>query len=551
MSRKVFLSFLGTNDYKPCKYVSGEKGESRVVKYVQDAILNLYCQNFTKDDFAYIFLTQPAENKNWETLQTAIGTKSFNIVPVTNIPEGYSETDIWKIFEIVFNYLSDNDEVILDVTHGFRSLPMLEIVLLNYAKSLKNIKVKYILYGAFEALGSPRDIDERIPNPENRKAPLLDITAFSAIQAWTFGAESFIQTGNTKTITELSLENIKPILKESKGSDFTASNIRSLMKSLEQIETTIKTNRGKTINHGNWIQTAHEALSNLTIEERQVFAPVKPILKQVEDKLASFNQMPHWEASVDWCIEHGLAQQGITQLQEGIISFLCEQHGLKSNDLTDREIVTQALNIYDKSKDESEWHKPASENKEKVIEIIKSKFVEKHKGNFSRLSSLRNDINHGGYRDDAINDGSQFKKKLAEIFDEFKNIRGRKEAEEEKSKSFMLLNLSNHPSANWPPGQWNTAIEQFGSVQDLPFPQINPNANADEIEQLAEEYETKVRLLNPSAIHIMGEMTFTYKLVNRLKAIGISCIASTTERTTEEENGTKTSVFKFVRFRSY
>ncbi|MCO5236640.1 MAG: hypothetical protein M9933_10270 [Chitinophagaceae bacterium] len=140
---------------------------------------------------------------------------------------------------------------------------------------------------------------------------------------------------------------------------------------------------------------------------------------------------------------------------------------------------------------------------------------------------------------------------MAEIFDEFKNIRGRKEAEEEKSKSFMLLNLSNHPSANWPPGQWNTAIEQFGSVQDLSFPQIHPNANADEIEQLAEEYETKVRLLNPSAIHIMGEMTFTYKLVNRLKAIGISCIASTTERTTEEENGTKTSVFKFVRFRSY
>ncbi len=115
----------------------------------------------------------------------------------------------------------------------------------------------------------------------------------------------------------------------------------------------------------------------------------------------------------------------------------------------------------------------------------------------------------------------------------------------------MLLNLSNHPSAHWPPTQMNEAVKQYGSVQDLAFPQINPNANTDEIEQLAEEYETKIRKLNPSTVHLMGEMTFTFKLVNRLKAIGIPCIASTTERIAEEENGAKTSVFKFVRFRAY
>src|SRR5690625_970631 len=114
---------------------------------------------------------------------------------------------------------------------------MLSIVLLYYAKSLKNIKVDYILYGAFEGVGVPAyKIDEKIPDPEKRVATLFDLTAFSAIQSWTFAAESFIKTGNTNTITSLSLENIKPILKESKGADIASNNIRNLMKALEEIE---------------------------------------------------------------------------------------------------------------------------------------------------------------------------------------------------------------------------------------------------------------------------------------------------------------------------
>ena len=115
----------------------------------------------------------------------------------------------------------------------------------------------------------------------------------------------------------------------------------------------------------------------------------------------------------------------------------------------------------------------------------------------------------------------------------------------------MLLNLSNHPSANWPQEQMDAAIQQYGSVQDLTFPQIDPSATSDDVEKLAEEYEHKIRKINPMTVHIMGEMTFTYKLVTRLKDIGIACIASTTQRITQENDNVKTSVFKFIQFRSY
>ena len=116
----------------------------------------------------------------------------------------------------------------------------------------------------------------------------------------------------------------------------------------------------------------------------------------------------------------------------------------------------------------------------------------------------------------------------------------------------MLLNLTNHPSANWSEEQKNTAIHQYDSVQDLPFPQIDPNATSDDLEKLAEEYEHKIRKLDAKAVHIMGEMTFTFKLVTRLKAIGIPCVASTTERIVQERNNeAKVSIFRFVSFREY
>lgn len=116
----------------------------------------------------------------------------------------------------------------------------------------------------------------------------------------------------------------------------------------------------------------------------------------------------------------------------------------------------------------------------------------------------------------------------------------------------MLLNLSNHPSTNWPETQRSSAIDQFEGIQDLPFPQIPPEASSDDICKLVEAYVSKVRESDANVVHVMGEMTFTCALVNALQAIGIPCIASTTRRQVlEEDDGKKTSIFEFVQFRSY
>ena len=120
----------------------------------------------------------------------------------------------------------------------------------------------------------------------------------------------------------------------------------------------------------------------------------------------------------------------------------------------------------------------------------------------------------------------------------------------------MLINLSNHPAVRWNEGQLQEAQKQYGEVRDLPFPKVDPYADEATIQQMAGEYLKQVNQLLPdkqtNAVHIMGEMTLTYAIVQRLKTEGVTCVASTTERkVVEEADGTKTSVFQFVRFREY
>src|SRR5690554_5103742 len=99
----------------------------------------------------------------------------------------------------------------------------------------------------------------------------------------------------------------------------------------------------------------------------------------------------------------------------------------------------------------------------------------------------------------------------------------------------MLLNLTNHPSNAWSTSQRKTAIAQYDRLEDLPFPKIDPNWSAEEVKHLAAIYEKKILEINPKAVLIMGEFTFTYQLLQRLKELDIPCIAATTERKVIED----------------
>ena len=116
----------------------------------------------------------------------------------------------------------------------------------------------------------------------------------------------------------------------------------------------------------------------------------------------------------------------------------------------------------------------------------------------------------------------------------------------------MFINLTNHPSSGWGKEQLEAALK-FGEVVDLSFPNIEPSFTFEEIQDLADSVVAGIlKFGEKPVVHVMGEMTFTYAVVFRLKALGIKCVASTTERNTViTPDGEKVSLFKFVQFRYY
>jgi hypothetical protein len=119
----------------------------------------------------------------------------------------------------------------------------------------------------------------------------------------------------------------------------------------------------------------------------------------------------------------------------------------------------------------------------------------------------------------------------------------------------MLINLSNHPYEQWSQTQKNAA-QAYGECVDLPFPTIDPEGDETYIEQLAESYAAQVLAIakgkEETTVHLMGEMTFTFTLLQMLLKENITCIASTSERISVDlGSGQKETRFDFVRFRKY
>ena len=119
----------------------------------------------------------------------------------------------------------------------------------------------------------------------------------------------------------------------------------------------------------------------------------------------------------------------------------------------------------------------------------------------------------------------------------------------------MLLNCSNHPSALWGSPQLRAAGE-YGEVIDLPFPQVDPGLDPDQLQPLVGEYVRRIEEMKPDAVMAAGEFTFLFMLVNRLLRDGVRVICpcsrrDTVERTLPDGSSEKRSLFVFERFREY
>ena len=563
--RKVFISILGTSNYGSCQYTQGDFTSSDT-HFIQKATLEFLNvkETWTAQDIAYIFLTPTARTSNWQEKPVNWNKEEKGyrgLAPIleemklpcpietVNITEDGDEQGLWSVFQTIYDKLQEGDELYIDITHSFRYLPMLLLVLCNYAKFLKQTKVVHISYGNYE--------------PNATVHPLVDLMPLVEVQNWTLAASDFLRNGRTSSFAELVSERIQPILRATRGQDEDARALRQFINRLEPLSQSLTTVRGKAIIDGGIFRDLNDSAQNLG---NTLIPAMDPLIDKIKDSFSSFaptvNIKNGFEAA-RWCYDKQLYQQSITILQETLKGYTAAQAGYPCDEKLYQDLAKDAYNkafkdkVKDKGKDKS---KDTEEdlNRRKVIfdEMSSLPLVNQLCELYNEIGQLRNDFNHAGIRSHPIKANDiprQIKEKMDRLSQALKDDK-LTPASPLTPAPPLFLNLSNHSSDKWSEAQLDAA-RAYGEVVDMPFPVIDPGATTEEIHRLAEEYAEEISSKYPDCdltVHLMGEMTFTFRLVTLLHARGVRCVASTTQRKTSElPDGTKESIFEFQAFREY
>ena len=405
MGRRVFLSVLGVAFYETCRYRKDDFTGSETL-FVQKSLLEYLQQQENwggENDLVLMLLTDLARKNNWDkNLETRFCAKLKKEVVYQGlekilqdmnlsyqdiaIPDGKDSDQMWEIFEVIFDELQEGDELYLDITNSFRYLPMLLVVLVNYAKLLKNLKVKAIFYGNYEA----RDKESNI-------APIMDLLPLSVLQDWTLAASDYLRYGQVQKLFELSESSLLPILRNTETRTKDAEKLRSFVKTLKEMVEERTTCRGYAIVGSKNVRklkcTASEIQKVTIVQLRPIFEKIKQSLNDFDAKENVLNCIK----AAKWCCANKLYQQATTMLEEGLGTFLCCHYQLDYREMANRDAIFGCISIKTQNKDIEE----NKANKELVEKILADDSVWGNKAFVTilqKILELRNDYNHAGFK---------------------------------------------------------------------------------------------------------------------------------------------------------
>ena len=439
-----FIAFLGTNPYLECSYYfNNPEKEFYPTRFVQTSLIRqlVLSGDLNKKSEILFLVTGESKERNWKDnidregnsllglkshllqLKSNLEEKGKTLPPyrLVDIPEGKSEKELWSIFNSIVAYIEDGDHLFFDITHSFRSLPMLAMVVLNYLRVVKNVIIKKIYYGAFETLGPIPQVKEI--KIKERHAPIFDLTPFVDLLQWTTAADHFIRTGNTLLMTELTRRKTQPLLKMSKGQNEAAASLLNLSKSLSTFTKDLLTVAGPKLSND-----VFQVKANL--EKSKEHAVGLPPLANLLDKILlefSGTQSPqqivqNTNLLIEFCFKHGLIQQGFTLLDENLITYGCLHFGLDYQKQKHRKLFTSSLEIKARSIPEERW-KPRNgwyDNEQKTfIKRIISSDVSQLISLRAQIAPKRNALNHASFNVGGIS-YNNYLQKGQQLFKEFK-----------------------------------------------------------------------------------------------------------------------------------
>ena len=218
----IVLSALGTGKYQEASYQFGRREQVVTTGFFAEALAQWY------PEATILMLETPGARKtHGEAVRQRIpNTQFLTILAKANeageLAEDFSEESYWAMFQTVVDAIPDGEEVIFDITHSFRSLPMLGFLMLAYLRVAKNITLRRVLYGAWEAKDT------------QGITPVFDLTPFVTMLDWAQAAGRFKDTGDASLFT--------PLLQEKRAATFNA-----VARQLTCLSEALSANRGLSI----------------------------------------------------------------------------------------------------------------------------------------------------------------------------------------------------------------------------------------------------------------------------------------------------------------
>jgi CRISPR-associated Csx2 family protein len=405
MPRKLSISFLGTGGYHPTTYLFEKEPEIKYDTPLVQIAMQSYLQDqhgFGPEDQHLLLLTDEAWKQNYDNAKLPFGKEQAthrglkaeiaaggylaHTVP-ERVPSDHSREGIFKTFKIITEKVLEGDQIYIDITHGFRSLPMLAVVLANFLKVTKKAEVRKIYYGAWEDRSSHGDY-----------APVYDLSYLIDIQDWSSAAYSYVTYGFIEPLEQLSNRETDPLLRQFKGQHDQAKAIKSLVKNSKELALQLRTNRGNELYKGIVASNITECVSELRKEDGEFSEPLTQLLEVISRKPAQFTQNGslNWLVAARLAFNDNLIQQTVSLLREGIVSYVCLENNLDQGKKTDRTLVENILNAIGNNVSEDKWDVPTC-YLEQYKEILNSPSVQAIYREFTSLSPFRNDLMHAGY----------------------------------------------------------------------------------------------------------------------------------------------------------
>ena len=310
------IAFLGTGEYKCATYRWND--HTYETSFVQEAFVH-----WLKPEVTCVLLTEKARARHWNDLSQRL--QGHTQIVEVDIPDGKSEAELWRIFEKISDAVCEGDQIAFDITHSFRSLPVIALLTIAYLKQVKGVKVQYVLYGAYEAR-----------NDKDQVAPVFDLTPFANLLDWLAAAKMFTATGDSSELGRL-IQEVQNDAYRNRGAY--GENLPRALKNfgiaLEEVSNDLLLAR---------VPNLPKSVSNLIEEQKRASAEVSqwvPPLRLLLDKIATTyapfqdDSLPNQAKLIRWYLDHNHIVQAMTLAREWVVSYYAQQKSLSRDDAED------------------------------------------------------------------------------------------------------------------------------------------------------------------------------------------------------------------------